>query len=195
MAGMRAFVAVVPPAASLTPLVVAVSALRGPGASWVPPERLHLTLAFLGEVSDHVAARVADRLGEAVRDVAPFSLRIAGGGAFPRPARPRVLWAGVAGDVDALASLARVVRRAARSAGADVERAPYVPHVTVARVRARDYDGTAAVATLADVAGEPWAVTEVVLLCSTLGPRPSYDPLAVARLTGPGTPAGRDSPP
>jgi 2'-5' RNA ligase len=184
MAGMRAFVAVVPPAEALAPLATAVEALRGPGASWVPPERLHLTLAFLGEVAEPVAARVADRLAEAVRGVAPFRLRIAGGGAFPRPARPRVLWAGVDGDVAALASLARLVRRAARSAGADVERAPYVPHVTVARIRARDYDGTAAVAALAGVSGDPWTVTEAVLLHSTLGPKPSYDRLAVAPFGG-----------
>lgn len=172
---MRAFLAVVPPPAALAPLVAAVDALRGPGATWVPPERLHVTLAFLGEVPDAVAARVGERVGTAVRDVAPFSVAVAGGGAFPRPARPRVLWAGVTGDTGALAALARVTRREARAAGADVERAAFVPHVTVARVRARDYDGTAAVRALDGVAGEPWPVTEVVLMRSVLGPRPSYE--------------------
>jgi 2'-5' RNA ligase len=169
---MRVFVAVVPPPSALAPLVSAVERLRGPGATWVPPERLHLTLAFLGEVGERDAARAERRMARAARAAAPFALRVEGGGAFPRADRPRVLWAGVTGDVGALGSLAVAV-------GAE---APYVPHVTVARVRARGYDGTAAVAALDRVRGEPWTVTEAVLMRSTLGPAPSYDVLARAAL-------------
>jgi 2'-5' RNA ligase len=174
---VRAFVAMVPPPAALAALVRAVDPLRGAypdGVTWVPAERLHVTLAFLGEVAD--AGPVAAALREAVAGVRPFAARIAGGGAFPRAARPRVLWAGVEGD--ALPGLARVTRRAVRAAGVRLERAPYVPHVTVARVRTATLDGPAAVAALSAVEGEPWTVDEVVLLRSVLGPRPSYEPLA-----------------
>jgi 2'-5' RNA ligase len=172
MAAVRAFFAVVPPATSLAPLVAAVSPLRGPGASWVPPERLHVTLAFHGEVSDRAAARLAVRLSSAARSAVPFELRVEGGGAFPRPARPRVLWAGLAGDVPALAALAVAV-------GAEV---PYVPHVTVARIREPHYDATDALAALEGVRGEPWTVTEAVLMRSVPGPKPSYDVVARAPL-------------
>jgi 2'-5' RNA ligase len=175
---VRAFVAVVPPPASLDLLVRTVSALRDDlPASWVPPERLHVTLAFLGEVPD--VEPYAGALAEAVRGTAPFGLRVRGGGAFPRPARPRVLWAGVDGDVDALARLARLARRTARAHRIEVERAPYVPHVTVARVRRRDADGTAALAALDAVEGDPWQVTEVVLMRSHLGPQPRYEPVRI----------------
>jgi 2'-5' RNA ligase len=176
---VRAFVAVLPPPGAVAPLAAAVERLRGPGATWVPPERLHVTLAFLGDVTEEVAARLAERLGEAVRGVAPFPLAVAGGGAFPRAHRPRVLWAGLDGDVAALASLARLVRRTARACRIDVERERYVPHVTVARVRDRSYDGTVAVAALDAVTGPPWDVTECVLMRSVLGPKPSYEPVAV----------------
>ncbi|HWL34992.1 MAG TPA: RNA 2',3'-cyclic phosphodiesterase [Frankiaceae bacterium] len=169
---MRAFVAVVPPPSALAPLVRAVEPLRDLPASWVPAERLHLTLVFLGEVADPLPYGAA--LAEAVAGTEPFALRVAGAGAFPRPARPRVLWAGVEGEVEALAGLARVARRTARAARIDVERKPYVPHVTVARVRRRDVDGTDAVAALAAVDGAPWHVSEVVLMRSVLGPRPEY---------------------
>ncbi len=172
---MRAFVAVTPPPSSLASLAAAVEPLRSLPATWVPPDRWHLTLVFLGEVADPAPYGAA--LAEAVRGTAPFSLRIAGGGAFPRPARPRVLWAGVEGDVEALSRLARVARRTARSCGIAVERAPYVPHLTVARVRRNDFDGRGAVATLDGVEGEPWTVTEVVLMRSHLGPKPSYEAL------------------
>lgn len=179
---MRAFVAVVPPPPALEPLVRAVAPLRTLPASWVAPERLHLTLVFLGEVADPLPYGAA--LASAVAGVEPFSLRIAGGGAFPRVARPQVLWAGVEGDVEALARLARLARRTARAAGIDVERKPYVPHVTVARVRRRDLDGAAAVAALDGVRGEPWEVGEVVLMSSVLGPKPEYAVLRRCPLRG-----------
>jgi 2'-5' RNA ligase len=181
---VRAFVAVVPPPAALATAGEAVNALRGTyaGVTWVPVERMHLTLAFLGDVTDDVAARVGSGLAEAVRDVLPFALRVEGGGAFPRAARPNVLWAGVTGDVDALDALARKAFRVARAAGVAMERTPYVPHLTVARVRRRDLDGSAAVAALDAVRGEPWQVTEAVLMRSHLGPKPSYEPLARAPL-------------
>jgi 2'-5' RNA ligase len=175
---VRTFVAVVPPPAVLAPLLRAAEPMRGSfRASWVPPERLHLTLAFLGEVSEETATRVADGLRAAAADRAAFALRLRGGGAFPRPRRARVVWAGVDGDLDALSALARATRHAARAAGVDVERTPYVPHVTVARLRAPG-DATAAVAAFGAVTSEEWTVTEVVLMRSVLGPKPSYEPLA-----------------
>lgn len=175
MAAVRCFVAVVPPPEVLAPLVRAVAPLRTLPATWVPPERLHVTLAFLGEVADPEPYAAA--LAPAVAEVAAFPLRIRGGGAFPRAARARVLWAGLDGDVDALAKLARVARRTARAVRIDVERKPYVPHVTVARVRRDGFDGAAAVAALSVVESEPWQVGEVVLMRSVLGPAPAYEPL------------------
>lgn len=173
---MRVFVAVVPPPEALDPLVRVVEPFRNAyAASWVPPERLHLTLVFLGDVAD--PAPFAVDLAEQVAGTAPLTLRLRGGGAFPRPARARVLWAGVDGDADALARLARLTRRTARAHRIDVERKPYVPHVTVARLRGRPADVTAAVASLDAVDSPEWTATEVVVMRSVLGPAPSYEPL------------------
>jgi 2'-5' RNA ligase len=169
---MRAFVAVVPPPPALAALAAAVDPLRGPGATWVPPERMHVTLAFLGDVVDPMP--YGEALAAAVAGVEPFALRVRGGGAFPRVARARVLWAGLDGDVEALARLARIARRTARAARIAVERKPYVPHVTVARVGTPGFDAAPAVAALDAVEGEPWTVTEAVLMRSVLGPKPEY---------------------
>ncbi len=74
------------------------------GQSW------HLTLAFLGEVSEQKLTGLASRLERAAGRYPPQQLAIAGAGAFPAAGRARVLWAGVAGDRQALARLAGISR-------------------------------------------------------------------------------------
>jgi 2'-5' RNA ligase len=66
-----------------------------PPASWVPAERLHLTLAFLGEVEEPRVTALDGALRPVFADAPRLCLRLAGPGTFP-PARPaRVAWIGV----------------------------------------------------------------------------------------------------
>ena len=149
---MRLFVAVRPPAEAIGHLVAALP--RWPSQ----PERWHLTLAFLGEVTD--PAPVAEQLRAAVTGVAAFPLALRGSGSFGRGA---VVWVGLAGDVPALRSLAGAVTRACRAAGADVDDRPYRPHLTVGR------KGHPDAAALASYDGPVWPVTEVELVRSDVG--------------------------
>ena len=89
--------------------------LRGLAGSG--PDDFHLTLAFLGDVGDPDLNAVCLAVAEAVREQPRFDLIVRGLGAFPDPARPRVLWAGVVGDLDALASLQKSAFDAATRAG------------------------------------------------------------------------------
>lgn len=103
-----------------------------PGARWVRPEQLHITLAFLGNVD---AARQA-RLRDALQDVrlTPFALQLRGAGTFGG-ARPRVLWAGLVEVPAALRRLHADVSAAIQDAGLVADPAPFHPHVTLARLR------------------------------------------------------------
>ena len=82
--------------------------------AWIEPERLHLTLQFIGEVSDESADAIVTRLrprrpSAAVRD-AP---RVASA-RFPPSGRPRVVWLGVDARRRARADLhAEIARRLA----------------------------------------------------------------------------------
>ena len=73
---------------------------------WVRIEGLHLTLRFLGPTLDERRPAVEAAIRTAAARARPFPIRIAGGGAFPSPARPRVLWLGVTGGAEQLAALA-----------------------------------------------------------------------------------------
>ena len=105
-----------------------------------PPEPLahappHLTLAFLGEVPDERADALVASVAGAVAPRPTFEMGLTGFGAFPNPARPRVVFRHVGEGAAALADLAAVTRQALERAGFDFDRRPFVPHLTVLRVR------------------------------------------------------------
>jgi 2'-5' RNA ligase len=105
-----------------------------PDARIAAPSGWHLTLAFLGQVRPESAADVV-KVGEtAVAGLSRASLRLEGAGGFPNERRARVLWAGVAGDVDVLASLAAKLASESRAAGLRFEEHELHPHLTLARL-------------------------------------------------------------
>jgi 2'-5' RNA ligase len=175
---VRLFVAVVLPPATRDSLAAAVAPVRERhgGPRWIPPERWHITLVFLGAVDEAVALpRLHRALAVAAGDAAPLRLQVAGAGRFPGGGAPRVLWAGVTGDLDALTALARATRRAARASRITVERAAFRAHLTLGRWRQGDDADGDIDAALADYRGPAFEVTEIELLRSHLGPKPSYD--------------------
>lgn len=128
----RLFVAIRPPGY----VIDAIESLRreeegATGLSWVPPEKLHLTLAFLGEVAFERQREIAGRLAEVY--VRPFFLALEGLGVFPRKGRPRVLWAGFAPVDPLLFQLHGKIERIMFDLGFEPERRRYDPHVTIAR--------------------------------------------------------------
>src|SRR3546814_2214577 len=85
-----------------------------PGARWIRPENLHVTLRFIGEVDQHVAA---DLDAELARTVAPgFDLSLDGVGHFGPARKPTSLWAGI-GRSAALPFLHDKIDRALVAAG------------------------------------------------------------------------------
>jgi RNA 2',3'-cyclic 3'-phosphodiesterase len=169
---MRLFVAIAPPAAVLDEL----DALAGPLRTgrqelrWTSREAWHVTLAFLGQVDELAAARLAPRLERAARRHHAFPLAFSGAGAFPAPARANVLWSGLSGDRGALAHLAESVAAGARRAGAPPpdQGRRFRPHLTLARCR-MPADVTGLVAALAGYRGPPWTADRIHLVRSRLG--------------------------
>jgi 2'-5' RNA ligase len=96
-------------------------------------EGLHLTLAFLGETAESRVDALRALMEEAARRAAPFRLELAGLGAFPSARRPRVLWAGLAGDLAELARLHAALSDRLADAGFRVEAREFRPHITLGR--------------------------------------------------------------
>jgi 2'-5' RNA ligase len=130
---MRLFVAVIPPRPVVLELRAALTTLPhgDPALRWCRPETWHVTLAFLGDVSEDALDDLKERLGRAAARNTPMELALAGGGHFGG----RTLWTGVQGDRDRLGRLAESVNSVARRCHIKVDERPFRPHLTLARVR------------------------------------------------------------
>ena len=102
---------------------------------WVDVEGIHLTLKFLGNIPLKRVAEITNAMEEATQGISPFHLEISGLGAFPDLKQPRVLWVGIGGDIDKLSSLQQKIDSALASLGFAKEECPFMPHLTLARVR------------------------------------------------------------
>ena len=124
---IRLFVALpVPHAAAevLAPLAAGV-----PGARWSPPENLHLTLRFAGEIAESLAEDLDSALSAVTTPA--FDITLAGVGAFGDPFAPHAIWAGVEpGEI--LTRLRGRCETAARRAGLKPDTRAWKPHVTLA---------------------------------------------------------------
>jgi RNA 2',3'-cyclic 3'-phosphodiesterase len=173
---VRLFVALPAPDAVVAAAGLARAALGdvGRAARWVEPANLHLTVQFLGATPPALTAPLGAALAAAAGAGAPFALRTGGLGLFPAPTRPRVIWLGLTGQLEALRGLHAAVLAATAPLGFAAEARPFAPHLTLGRVR----DGAtpeerARLGRLVGAARPPapaaWPVADLVLVSSRLG--------------------------
>ncbi len=145
---------------------------------------LHLTLRFLGETARELLPVLASEARDAVARFAPMRLALGPWGVFPKPQRPRVLWLGWTGDLEALGALANALDDCARRVGSPAESRVFRPHLTIARALR---EGRPSLPD-SDVSGPaPLAldIREVVLFESFLGPGGAvHEPRARLQLLG-----------
>lgn len=148
---------------------------------WVSAGNVHLTLQFLGDVDQGLLPKLGGSLTGAYSDLAPFEVDLAGVGAFPKPNRARVIWAGVRHGADGLKALHAATHSVTEGFGYEPEDRPFKAHVTLGRVRSRGGrkpDLAKPLSALAEVEIGKCQITEVHLVKSVLGPTgPTYTTL------------------
>jgi 2'-5' RNA ligase len=102
---------------------------------WVDPYGIHLTLKFLGNIPAGRVTEVTGAMEGATQGISPFHLQISGLGAFPSIKQVRVFWVGIGGEMDKLSRLQQNIDSALGVLGFAREERPFVPHLTLARVR------------------------------------------------------------
>jgi RNA 2',3'-cyclic 3'-phosphodiesterase len=106
--------------------------------TWVAPESIHLTIQFLGNISEEQVPQIIAQLQESVKLVKPFQLQVGYAGAFPNLNYPRVIWVGITDDeTGSLKTLQEDVSARLAQLGFEAEEGRFKPHLTVGRVRSQ----------------------------------------------------------
>jgi 2'-5' RNA ligase len=107
---------------------------RSSRITWAAPERLHLTLHFIGNVEGEMAERLAKTVASPI-DLPAFRVVFGGVGAFSSRRRPNVIWLGVTEGREPLSELHSIVGHRLEAVGCELDRRPFSPHLTLARLR------------------------------------------------------------
>jgi 2'-5' RNA ligase len=105
-----------------------------PSVRWVRPETMHLTLAFLGDITEESLEKIASSMLSVGDMFAPVDVNVGGLGAFPSLKRPRVLWLGLHG-ADTLLKLQAAVAAMLHKLEVNWDDKPFKPHLTLGRFR------------------------------------------------------------
>lgn len=103
--------------------------------SWEKPEKIHLTLKFLGDIDESRLADLKEAVKETAREFAAFPVRVENTGCFPSPKKARILWLGMEDETGSLPKLQEKLEQEAAKIGFAKEARPFKAHLTVARLR------------------------------------------------------------
>jgi 2'-5' RNA ligase len=121
--------------------IISRVALELPILRWVNPASIHLTLAFLGYLTDEQLETAIDAARLAALQAVPFECRLKGLNIFGSLSQPRVIWMSVedlpSGKIQGspLQHVHRVLSRELELRGFEVEKRPFSPHLTLARIK------------------------------------------------------------
>lgn len=135
---IRSFIAIELPgnvSSGLSQLRSELERREHPFVKWVNAEGIHLTLKFLGNIPFKQVDEIAEAMKETSRIISPFHLEVSGLGAFPNLKQPRVVWVGIKGETNKLLNLQQGIDAELAQFGFTKEARPFVPHLTLARIR------------------------------------------------------------
>jgi len=161
-------------------------AVSGADVKPVEDENIHLTIRFLGEISEYTLREIQNILSTI--KMQPIYMHIRGVGAFPDIVRPRVVWVGIVKGFNELKTIRDYIDRGIaerRLVEVHRDQHEFSPHITVARVRSGR--GLKALIDVinryADHDFGETVVTKIVLKQSILTPRgPIYRDLFLVKL-------------
>lgn len=107
-----------------------------PSLRWVDVTAIHLTLAFLGELTDEQLDAAIAASHAAAQTITPFAYQLTKPGIFGMPRSPRVLWMGIAEPSGSLQQLQRALLQELAARDLTTEKRPFTPHLTLARGKA-----------------------------------------------------------
>jgi 2'-5' RNA ligase len=170
----RAFIAIDLPESVRSFLSEAQEALKLNGfrVKWVRPQNIHLTLKFLGNTASADTDKIVAAMTLAVNNCPVVSLAAKGIGVFPDVRRPRIIWAGLNGQLEILANLQQALDAHLADLGFSRETRAFKSHLTLGRVKGKIVSARmkAAIDKLTEFESESFEINQVILFKSELRP-------------------------
>ena len=170
----RAFIAIDLPESIKSFLSDVQEALKlyGFRVKWVRPQNIHLTLKFLGDTATADADKIAEAMTLAARNCPIVSLKAKGIGVFPNARRPRVIWAGLNGQLETLAKLQQTLDVHLADLGFARDTRAFKSHLTLGRVKGKIASDRmkAAIDKLEEFESESFETDQIILFKSELRP-------------------------
>ncbi len=111
----------------------ALTVQTGADVKLVETENIHVTMRFLGDVTQDTVERVFDEMKKI--QFVPFNIQLKGVGVFPSLSYPRVVWVGITEGTNELRSIYDQLEMRLRGLGFAPDDHGFSPHLTIARVR------------------------------------------------------------
>ena len=99
----------------------------------VDTQNMHLTVRFLGDIQPSMVDQIYEQMKQVT--FSHFQIELDGIGAFPKPAYPRVVWAGIRNGAKELKNVFEQLEPRLRGLGFQPDNKGFSPHLTIARVR------------------------------------------------------------
>jgi len=160
----------------------------GADVKWIEKNNIHLTLKFLGEVSEEKIGKIKDIMNNIGKEMKQFEISLKNIGAFPKIEFPRVIWADLDKGAAESAELAKRIDESLSKIGFQKESRPFAAHLTIGRVRSPKnkealIEKMRSLNETQDTSGKGQIVSSVTLFQSTLTPKgPIYTKLHESRL-------------
>ena len=173
MKGVRTFIGIFPPP-DIQAAIAHSQALLKPdssGVRWEAQNKFHITLKFLGNLNPPQEEKLRSELSPAGEALAPFSIVLRSIGCFPDVRSPRIIWIGSSRDGNpSLSKCFAVVDEYCAVAGFKEEERPFLPHITLGRVKGKISD--VLIKKIETVTFEPlqFLCTELLIMKSDLSP-------------------------
>lgn len=133
---MRFFISLEMPESSIEELYMAQKKISDlvPGFKPSDPDKLHLTIAFVGEQPDSLKDPLIKVMTESTKDIPPFSVTPGYIDGFPQLHTAKVIWIGVKGEIDKLFLLRHRIKDGLEKLKMDVDDRRFIPHIALGKV-------------------------------------------------------------
>jgi 2'-5' RNA ligase len=173
----RSFIGIFPPKEILTELVRIQDDLKKEPSPirWEPPEKLHITMKFLGDLTAQQREKLCRYLPDALKNFSSFEITLTQAGCFPPKKSPRIFWVGSEQNTNAaLVECFQAIESACAALGFAKDEHPFHPHITLGRTKGIVSAGL--IKSLESITFEPlkFRCAEIAVMKSTLTQRGSF---------------------